>query len=97
MRTNPLSHLLRMAVLSAALLAGGAATALADVPGSYFPDEWQPRHAPIEAQAAAPAAMAAKPNNCRVADAGTPALAARLGRVADNHSPPGAASARSGR
>jgi hypothetical protein len=51
MRTNPLHHLLRAAALSAALIAGGAATALADAPGSYFQDEWQA--APPAAQASA--------------------------------------------
>jgi len=95
MRSNSLHHLLRMTALTAALLAGGAATALADVPGSYFPDEWQPRHAPMHVQAAPPAAMTGLPNSCSMADAGTPALSAVLGRMASNHLPPGAARARS--
>jgi len=77
MRTDPLAHLLRVAALSAALIAGGAATALADVPGSYFPDEWRPK--PVRMQAP-PAAPAGARNNCSMADAGTPALAATLGR-----------------
>jgi hypothetical protein len=95
MRTNPLSHLLRAAALSAALVASGAATALADVPGYDFPNEWQPRHAPMQVQAAPPA-LAAMPSNCTTADAATPALAARVGRMASNHPAPDAASARSG-
>jgi hypothetical protein len=89
MRTNPLSHFLRMAALSAALLAGGAATALADVPGSYFPDEWRPKPVPMQV------AQVAAQNNCSMADAGTPALSATLGRMARNHLSPGAAYARS--
>jgi hypothetical protein len=89
MRTNPLNHLLRTAALSAALIACGAATALADVPGSYFPDEWRPK--PVLMQAA----QAAAQNSCRMADAGMPALAASLGRAATNHLPPSAAHARS--
>ena len=96
MRTNPLSHLLRAAALSAALIAGGAATALADVPGYDFPNEWQPRHAPMQVQAAPPA-LAGAAKNCTTADAGTPSLATTVGRVASNHVAPNAASARSGR
>ena len=61
MRTNPLHHLLRAAALSAALAAGGAATALADVPGSYFPDEWRPK--PVQ-MVAPPTALAGTQNNC---------------------------------
>jgi hypothetical protein len=95
MRPDPFRHLLRMAALSAALIAGGAANALADVPGYDFPDEWRAKPAPMQLQAAPPPAMPAQ-NNCSIADAGTPALAATLGRVAANHVSPGAASARSG-
>ena len=69
MRTNPLHHLLRAAALSAALIAGGAATALADVPGYDFPDEWQPRHAPMQMQATA--AQASAQNSRAMPDAGT--------------------------
>ena len=84
MRTDSLHHLLRAAALSAALIAGGAATALADVPGSYFPDEWRPK--PVQMQTAS-SAVAGAQNNCSMADAGTPPLAAMLGRMASNHLP----------
>jgi hypothetical protein len=96
MRTTSLHHLLRAAALSVALVAGGAATALADVPGYDFPNEWQPRHAPMQVQAAPPPALVGVPKSCSMADAGAPALAATLGRMASNHLSPGAAPARAG-
>jgi len=97
MRPNPFHHLLRMAALSAALIAGGAATALADVPGYDFPDEWRAKPAPMQVQAPAPPAVqAGAQNSCSIANAGMRALAATLGRMAGNHLPTGAASARSG-
>lgn len=72
MRTNPLGQLLRMAALAAALIAGGAATALADAPGSYFPDEWRPKPVQMQVQAAPPAAQAGMQTRCTMADAGAP-------------------------
>ena len=95
MRTNSLHHLLRAVALSAALIAGGAATALADVPGYDFPNEWQPRHALMQVQAAPPPALVGVPNSCSMADAGTPAMAATTGRMARNYLSPGAAPVRS--
>jgi hypothetical protein len=83
MRTNPLHHLLRAAALSAALIAGGAATALADAPGSYFADGGQA------------AAQASAQNSRAMADAGT-LSSATSGRGASNHLPSGAVPARSG-
>jgi hypothetical protein len=77
MRTNPLHHLLRAAALSAALIAGGAATALADVPGYDFPNEWQPRHAPMQMQAAPLAAQAGPQTSRPMANA---SLAAGRGK-----------------
>ena len=67
MRTNPLGHLLRTAALAATLIAGGAATAFADVPGSYFPDEWRAK--PVQMQAAPPAAHAGMQTSCSMAGA----------------------------
>lgn len=91
MRTNSLHHLLRAAALSAVLIVGGATTALADVPGYDFPDEWQPRHAPMQMQM--PAAQASAQNSRAMADACMPAVTAR---AAINHLPPGATPLRSG-
>ena len=95
MKTNPLGHLLRMAALSAVMIAGGAATALADAPGSYFPDEWRAKPVQMQVQAVPPAALAGMQNSCSMADAGTPALAATLGRMASSRLPSGAGPARS--
>lgn len=52
-RTLPFGILLRAAMLSLAPLAFAASTALADVPGSYFPDWQQPTHTRAVAQPAA--------------------------------------------
>jgi hypothetical protein len=77
MTTNLFSNALRTATLSLALIAAGSATALADPPGYYFQDEWQPRH--VEVQAAPSSREVAMQNNCDTAGVGKPMAANKLG------------------
>jgi hypothetical protein len=50
----------------------------------------------MQVQAAPPAALAGMQNSCSMADAGTPPLAATVGRMASSRLPSSAAPARSG-
>lgn len=75
MTTSLLSNALRNAALALALIAAGSATALADPPGYYFQDEWQPKQ---QVQAAPVSREAAMQNSCRIADVGKPTAAIKL-------------------
>ena len=76
MPANLIRNLLRRAALAIALTAAGAMTALADPPGYYFQDSWQPKQQ--ELQAIPPAATSAAPNNSGAADANKAAAAAKV-------------------
>src|SRR5258708_30649708 len=69
MPANLIRDLLRGGALSIALIASGATTALADPPGYYFQDSWQPKEQelqvppPARANANKPTAAAKVDNN----------------------------------
>lgn len=62
--------LVRVAALSLALVAGGAATALADPPGYYFQDS-APRMAPQAQAHSNPAPLGGDPSGLQAAAEGT--------------------------
>jgi hypothetical protein len=76
MPANPIRDLLCRAALAIALTAAGAMTALADPPGYYFQDSWQPKQE--ELQATSPAVTSTAPNNSGSADANKAAAAAKV-------------------
>jgi len=49
MPANLIRDLLRGGALAMALIASGATTALADPPGYYFQDSWQPKQQELQA------------------------------------------------
>src|SRR5260221_13645869 len=69
MPANLIRDLLRGGALAIALIASGATTALADPPGYYFQDSWQPKEQklqvppPARANANKPTAAAKGDNN----------------------------------